>query len=67
MSTQNPNEVSKAEYKLVEKAAQEFFENGIVVTRCPRCDAIFEVDAIEGAYEVRCPTSGCIRVVFRGI
>ena len=67
MSRQNQNIVSKEEYKFVEKAAQEFFKQGVVTTRCPRCATTFEVDVIEGAYEVRCSTSGCIRVVFRGI
>ena len=60
-------ELTRRDFEALDKAEEEFFKNGNVTERCPRCGNNIVVHMNNNSYEVKCNTENCIKVTYRGI
>lgn len=59
----NRNDYTSEEIKAIYRKS----DNPKLAVKCPRCGAMLVYSESASAYEVHCPTEGCIRNVWRGI
>ena len=60
-------EKTKKEIYILDKAADDFFDNGHIGLVCPPCGNSFDCIGNEISYQIKCTTNDCLKMTTRGV
>ena len=59
--------LNEHEKEVILKADDEYFRDGVITQKCPRCGNELYVEERDTSWTVKCKTENCIKAGFRGI
>lgn len=60
-------ELTEIDYNAIDNATQEFFRDGHIKTKCPRCGNLLVGEGDQTAWRIFCEKLNCLSETFRGI
>ena len=59
--------IKDRDFKAIDKATEEFFKNGKIETRCPRCGGELRCNVYGNSYEIMCLQEDLLLDSVRGV